>query len=582
MLRNSGLRPCAGRRILTVTGFFLMSVNALAGTYYIAANGSDSNSGTTTSTPWLHAPGMPKCTANCAAHTPVSGDRFVLRGGDTWHFGNSAAAPYTGGTWDVSNWWGTESTCVYDGTQTGCIYYGVDKTWFTGASWSRPILNADNPLSTSKVSSCAYQVGSSNNIVKIAPWTILDNFEMLGLCTSSSGGTNGDSNTYVVYGGTGTGGRGMAFELNLYIHGWTITGASTGAIPCNSIGGGYNGLQTIDHVVIDGSDSLPGACAWGVFPSFYHFKNNMIRYTTQGVGAWCHDIHDNIFEHIYNPSVPTHGNVLECNSDSDGTAVAQPQNTPNVIYNNIFRHYDPTFGSSGQVNLWVCPNTIPEYWFNNIAYDTGMSSGNFWAIAGTLQYPGCTNTGRQYMFNNTFSGGYQPCHLSGSNPTGGQYLTVVNEHLIGTTWDSPGCAGGQSDPSNITMSFATGAAQGYTLGTRGTADSDTCANDSTKPCSPTSSTNATVGKGANYQQYCTALAGYASERAISVDAATACKYGTTNACRYDTTTHSMKCPGQTPVARSASSAWDVGAYQFSGAAGSSGPVAPTSVQAVVR
>ena len=135
----------------------------------------------------------------------------------------------------------------------------------------------------------------------------------------------------------------MTFMTNIYAHGWTATttaGTGTKAQPCAIIGGGFNGLQTIDHVVIDGSDSCPGSCAWGIYPSFYHFKNSIIRYTNQGVGQWCHDIHDNIFEYMYehNPSAGSHSKCLECNNDSTGNALHQPQNTPNVFYNNVFRH----------------------------------------------------------------------------------------------------------------------------------------------------------------------------------------------------------------------------------------------------
>ena len=105
--------------------------------YFIASNGADTNNGTSEATPWLHAPGMPNCANNCAAVTPSAGNGFIFRGGDTWHFGASTS-PATGGTWDVSNWWGNISSCVYEGTQTGCIYYGVDKTWYTGAAWAAP------------------------------------------------------------------------------------------------------------------------------------------------------------------------------------------------------------------------------------------------------------------------------------------------------------------------------------------------------------------------------------------------------------------------------------------------------------
>ena len=53
--------------ILTVS---LITASASATTYYIAANGSDSNNGTSKTTPWLHAPGMPNCTSNCACDDP--------------------------------------------------------------------------------------------------------------------------------------------------------------------------------------------------------------------------------------------------------------------------------------------------------------------------------------------------------------------------------------------------------------------------------------------------------------------------------------------------------------------------------
>jgi hypothetical protein len=306
---------------------------------------------------------------------------------------------------------------------------------------------------------------------------------------------------------------------------------------------------------------------------FTHMKDSIIRYTTQGVGQGCHDIHDNIFEYISNPNLPTHGNILECNAEAQGS-------TPNVFYNNIMRHINSNFFSSGQVGWWFCPNTTPDYWFNNIVYDTGgYGDGNLWAIAGSIQYPNCTNTGTQKMFNNTLSGAVQPCHLGGSNPTGGQYLTVVNEHLINTPYDGTGCAGGASDASNISMTWATARIQGFTIGSAGITDADTCANDTTTPCGPTAASS-TVSAGTNHQAYCTALAGYTSEPAISTDAANACKYGTTDGCAYDTSTHSMICPAHPAVARPISGTWDVGAYQY--AAGGLGPNPPTGLSALVQ
>jgi hypothetical protein len=564
--------------------------------YFIAANGADTNSGTDESHPWLHAPGMPNCAATCltvsnslsGSATAGAGMGFIFRGGDTWHFGNSALTPYTGGTWNI-NVGGNPTTCLDERTSSGCAYFGVDPGWYSGSSWSRPILNGDNPTTgfgtTKFAASCAFQDGASNTLVATGgnrTNIYLDNFELAGLCSKDTTGGATSSDTYIAIGGTGSYGLGMIVEANLYVHGWSVTsnaGSSNNAIPCNILGGGTNGLQTITHIVVDGSDSNPSVCAWGGFPSFYHFKDSIIRYVTQGVGQWCHDIHDNVLEHFYNPFVPTHGNILECNSNSPGNAPNQPANTPNVVYNNIIRHDDPSFGPAGQVHLWLCPQAVPEYWFNNLEYD--VAGGNFWDIAGPPGYS-CPNTGGQFMFNNTLVDIVQPCHLTGSNQTGGQYLTVMNEHLINTPYDGTGCKGAASSATNVSMSSATAASQGYTTGSGGASGSaNTCANDPSTPCTPTLPTNSTVSIGANQMAYCNALASFTSESAISTDAANACKYGTTDACSYNTTTHTMNCPGHTPVARPTTLAWDSGASQFS-ATQAQLPQPPTSLLATVN
>jgi hypothetical protein len=558
--------------------------------YFIAANGLDTNTGVDETHPWLHAPGMPNCKNTCAGVTPTAGNGFIFRGGDTWHFGNSGASPYTGGTWNLDPWSGTIATCIYESTQTGCIYYGVDKTWFAGASWVRPILTGDNPTSTSLVASCPFTIPNNspfatNTLVVLAPQSILDNFEMLGVCSKDSNVTSGADDVYVAYFGTGIFGKGMFFLTNVYIHGWTATTTAwqgSNNQPGTLIGGpAVNGLATFDHIVIDGQDSNPGSFAWGTFPSFYHFRDSIIRYTNQGVGQFCHDIHDNIFEHMYNhnPGAGSHTNILECNDDNTGNAVGQPQNTPNVFYNNIVRHDDSSYVGSGQVHLWFCPETLPEYWFNNIVYD--VANTNVWDYAGPPIY-GCSGTGGQFMFNNTLVGVEQPCHVQNVNH-GGQFLTVLNEHLINTPFDggSTTACTGIADATNKAMSDATATSQGYTTGSPGNVNSNTCAHDTTTPCSPTSSGNSTVGAGGNHQAYCTTLASFSSEFAIGTEAANACKFGTTDGCAYNSITHTMVCPAQTAVARPSSSAWDVGAYQFSGSQAQA-PQAPTNLQASVQ
>jgi hypothetical protein len=506
---------------------------------------------------------------------------IILRGGDTWHEGNPSASPYTGGTWDLYTWYtnayaGNVSGCGWELANSTCLYAGVDPTWFRGSSWTRPILTGDNPAQSGSgnfVSSCAYIVPTPsgnfghNILVSISAWTILDSFELTGLCVNDSN-TNLTGNTYIAgwaYGGSASA---ESIIVNDYMHGWTATtaaGSGSSSHPVTIISGGGGVHQDFDKIVVDGSDSNPQEAAWAAFPWFHHMRDSLIQYVANGSGNNCHDIHDNIFQHMYYMLYDGHYNNLECNSDYSASG------TVNVFYNNVARHFDPSFGT-GEV-FWFCPNSTPEYWFNDLEYDV---SGQPWAIAGTLQYPGCTGTGGQYWFNSLYMvNNTLPCHGSGSDQTGGAYRTIYNLQMIGTSFDGSGCTG-FSDPSNIVMSNATATSQGYTTGSPGTAlgSTNNCANDSTTPCAPVSSSNSTVGAGHNLANnstipaavattWCQKLSSY-SEPAISTDAYNACTYGTTDGCAYNSTTHAMVCPAQTAVSRNGTGAWDVGAYQMSG------------------
>jgi len=568
--------------------------------FFVAASGSDSNSGTSESSPWAHAPGMPNCAGNCLAlrntfggsqgnfGQHVVGVGFIFRGGDTWHFGDPSQVPYTGGTY--YNGWGGGANCNYEGNTSGCFYIGVDQTWFNssvcGSSWCRPIFNGDNPPSTSAVASCAFQTGSQNQIMVLTndtqSWVYLDGIEFTGLCTNDiANAGNSSFDVYVLNNGPANSSYQppMIFKRNLYFHGWTVTtNAYNNATsqPCTILGGGNQ--EALTQTIVDGSDSIPAVCAASTFPNIQHWADNIFRYTTQIVAGTCHDIHDNIFEHFYATIGGAgqglgHGNLLECNNDGN-TGPAE------VMYNNIIRHQDPSFANSGEVLIWRCPNSTPEYWFNNLVYDAGGA----WDYAGPPNYPGCPLTGGQFMFNNTLVGTNQPCFVP-LIAGGGTYLTVFNEHVIGASYDTgtTPCIGGPSSATNILMSNSTATSQGYTTGSSGTTNSNTCANENTTPCAPTSNTNSTVTtNGTNFATpYCSAMAAMTGDTSISVDAANACMFGTTDACMYIASSHTMNCPAQPAVARPGTVAWNVGSYQFAGAQGAA-PQPPTNLQASVQ
>jgi hypothetical protein len=578
--------------------------------FFIAGNGNDSNSGTDELHPWAHSPGMITCSANCATEqTALGGGNnnggqshpgvgFIFRGGDTWHFSNPSPGdgmPYTGGV--MYSLWGSNTNCVYEGNQTGCFYWGVDTSWFNsttcGASFCRPIFDGDNPTSTAIVSSCPYptrtinpfdRTNTSNNIFVMANDTqtgvYVDNIEFTGLCSNDTtdSGRNANNDTYLID-GSDTDPTRPNFIVNVYIHGWTVTTAEINAgnsMPnCTVIGGGS--FRVMDHLVIDGADSNGRICNAFQWPRVMHMRDSLVRYTVNINTAAYHDVHDNVIEHFAGGIPTTHGNFWENNADYAASG------SVNVWYNNVMRHNDPSFASQGYVGQWFCPNTTPEYWFNNIQYDMAQASGVMWSVVGPPTYGGCTNAGNQYSFNNTIVDSRMSCSNDNNN-TNGQYLYIDNHHMINAGYVGTTCHGGPSSTTNVAQTDQQATTQGYTTGTSGVANNgNNCANDSTKPCSPTSASASTVGAGVNHQDYCNTLAAFTGDPSIAIDAATACRQSTTDACAYNSSTHTMTCPAQTPVARPTSGAWDSGAYQFNGVnTPPSAPSAPAGLAASVH
>ncbi len=546
--------------------YVTLSSLGITNCYYVAANGNDSNSGTSESSPWLHAPQMPNCSGNCATAQNQNdgipaGTGIIFRGGDTWHFGNSGASPYTGGVWNFN----IGQTPM--GTSAHPMYIGVDKTWYAGGSWSRPILTADNPLCNAStlgsncfqktdtygqtsfyVNSCAYQIGSQNTFLELSAlqYYIVDNFEMTGLCQSDVG-QPGHHDDYVSYGSI----RGpMTFE-DLYIHGWshlpfaglngsTACTATTVCVNIFAFTGGANGTvapDTIYNNVVDGSDS-DGPGAGLCFGGFTNEAYNVFRYTSQCIPNPIHTFHDNLYEYFFENG---HSNMIEALNDSPGT---------NAIYNNVFRHIENNVTSGGGVGIWLSPHPgTTDYLFNNLMYDVGdleyINVGNY-----------NTNYGNETFFNNTFQINPSQTIFNCEYLIGGT-LTNTNNHLIDNESPYLGPCSTLVTTNPLVQTNATATADGYT-----TAE--------TYAYSPPTASSPTVGAGANVQSYCSTLATAAQSDPTLANAASACASDTTYACTYNTANHTVSCPDRTVTARPASASWDIGAYQYSASGGGSG------------
>jgi hypothetical protein len=536
--------------------------------FFIAASGLDTNNGTTESTPWLHAPGMPNCSNTCGSTTPAAGEGFVFRGGDTWHEGNSSASPYTGLSGGKSwawSWAGTSGSCNLDATagaivKTSCIYIGIDQTWFTGGSWTRPKFFDDNTPTTVQPSSCTYANDGNTMLFQVAGagYNIFDNLEFYGACwtTTAAGAMIQVS-------------QGVTEVTNSYFHGEMMGAALNCATLGSCTGGdpdgdeftmiaqaGSPGYVKIDHNVFDNSDGTCGSGACEVDPNTHSIgkvlgvgteiaSNVFYEVSNVYVGGSAPSFHDNFLYYIGESTSNTHGNLYEQQGGGSHD---------NFVYNNL--SYVSPIGQGWDMNCsagsYVCA------YFNNVQYlyrpnftsgvpsDAGNASDCY-----LLEEAGFSSGSRTYQFwNNTT---VSSCQMSQKNITATTNFT--NNHFVGM--GTPGTISNFSTIStnnevagDIFQSTATATSQGYVAGNN---------------YAPTSMSNATVGAGSNLTSTCSGLS--------NSIAAAACKKSIVSV-TYNQTNHTAN--DGTGVARPSSGAWDAGAYQFSSTVCNAPTASPTS------
>lgn len=580
-------------------------------TCYISfSTGNDSWDGTSkvfvsgTIGPWKHVKGMLGATGNAASQAPVAGDSYILMGGDIW--------PNASLGWLI-NYSGTGSTTPVGCTGTGCIYIGVDQTYFTGASWSRPILDGGS-------TAVGNNSGFAGTFVRIFANNIkFDNIEFTGLFwtgTSSLG-----TQAYMVL-ATGTPGKGVNVEYsNLYMHNW-----SHAAYPiakqndCGVVGdtnpyANNNVGSSIHDSIFDGSGETTGTggctAIFGGPPYIYNnqFTNVGSCSITNGTLA----IYGNTCENV-GPTfdlTPAHTNGFEVNAGPDV-----------MVYNNVIRHL-----GNGTLGLFVgVYSGYNSYIFNNVIYDTdtGNSVDPGWATIGnaipianivgngatavvtctancfagvngtytitgnsqagfnttvtataitptTFSFASATNatgTGGTFLCAHsgnacTVSGGFQfynnteECGQN-SNPTaaclnfGTQLLasTVQNNHFITSAGGNiANCTSGGWCQNTATTPTVTT----NILQTKTTANGQGYSSGQTNPFSPTLG-GSTILAGTDSTSFCTAVT------AIDTIAGAACASSTTAGVIYNTTSHTVTVPFLATLPRGVTP--DAGAYQF--------------------
>ena len=420
-------------------------------------------------------------------------------------------------------WW------QWTGNSSSPIYIGVDPTWFTGSSWTRPIFTCGG-------GSCSYTANGGGFYTDWSgvQYVTVDDIEFTGLYEGCSANPE-----YVqMYGSYDTVERS-------YFHGWSHAaqscGASDGSVAISQstcCGGGIG--DVIHDNVIDGSDTTEDMM-YAISGNPTTIYNNVIKYVTNGTNGSFNDAHMNWIGPIVlcYTSGGCHQNSMQNSAATSGNYI--------LIYDNIITG-NPAGGS---VKLWVgqgsgSTSSTVSYVFNNIlfnnVYGNDVDLGQNEANLGTVN-----------IFNNTFECDGAGC-VTGMTSSG-VTMTVnwTNNHCIitsGPCVNSPGGVVAVNIASSLNQTVKTANGQGYLQG----------AAQAWEPaigCTP--ATCSTMQTGTSQNSTCNTLSG------ISATAGAACQNATGYACTYNTTNHTVSCPASTPkpVSRPLSGIWDIGAYQTS-------------------
>lgn len=491
--------------------------------WFVSSSGSDTNTGTTESAPWAHAPGMPTCTGNCASTSPGAGDGFIFEGGDSWDNSNF--------TWTIGG----------SGTSANPLYFGVDKTWYSGASWTRPSFTV-SPQGNG---------GNQGIILLDKTHVTIDGFELKHLVTASS------SFRALVYIECSS----YILVENSFLHDWNTTATADdayGALFNNNYSGCTGDGDIASHDIISNSE-------WtGIHPSGVAVREWDVEYSV------IHDVssaqlfgrsHDSLYYNVSYPSTNDsfdatyHMNTIYLQHGGDGGTYSD--NTM-WVYNDVI--YDVSQGeTSGAI---YDDNCSTSYIFNNVIW--GVYNDYAINIDPELGSGSC---GTYYIWNNTVE---VPAANATPSPIGVTYrsyvkadtVTVQNNHGISS---SPYLVAGSGNVVTLTQT-------NNLLQTSSTATADGYASSQTYAFSPTSGSSPTVGVGTNLTS---------SWPTGPFDGETPSANDTTYACTYTESTETINCPKRMSQMRPSSGRWDVGAYEF-GSSTSSAPQPPAGLIATVN
>ncbi len=396
---------------------FLIAQVSQAATYYIDySGGSDSNSGTSKSSPWKRSPGM---AGFSHSYSHSAGDRFIFKGGVTW--------PKTCFTMTIS---------VGGSSASSRDYYGVDQSWYSGTGWSRPVFDFQQS-----------SLGGAGVYFNGGSWLQFDNIELKNYQILANPNSYGPSSIKIY-------GTGELIISNCYIHDWNqpspITSGSDGA------GGGgvafYSGGNIeVTYCKFDQA-GVSGKCGASV-RNVGNVNHCEFSNTTQGVlGGGL--ISDCSFHDFPAPSDPaSHCNAIE---------------TFNIttVYNSVFYNL-----SSQTAPMLFNPDAIHQKGISRVYNCVMWNTGGQTPICLDAQNVDATAMAGEYLevYNCTISSGGTPIRLGyrTSSPFGG--ITVKNCHLITSStpigYNSPAAGFGNvishAESNNLVQTASQAASAGY-------------------------------------------------------------------------------------------------------------------------
>jgi hypothetical protein len=433
-----------------------------ARTFYIDyASGSNSNSGLDKTHPWKTSPYMQtgaSCTGsgNAPSYTHAAGDQQIFKGGVTW-----PAACF-------------QMTITAGGASSAQDYYGVDLSWFSGGSFTRPLF--DLAYASLSGGNDAFQL--TNGVTHVT----IDNFEVAHQLIKVAAGYlfTGAAVHAVTYGGNTV--------KNGFFHDWAtndnFTASSYGDFGNGCLLGAISLMDSTECSDVNGyvfNGGVKHFVRWGgACENCSEVQNSKFH----DVFAGCFSVnscHDNEFYNVVSDA------QTFCNTTGAGchTQIIEDDGGANFNkwYNNVIHD------NTAAVTIFGCTG---DSIYNNVIWN----SGNF-AIMLDTHCSNSTSTSVGSVYNNTVdcsnsAGCFRYFYRSNGTPG---ILNLQNNHWITngtpvcTNNVGAGCANpvGGTQSNNITMSTSTARSEGYTYASY---------------YEPTSSTNGTVNAAVNLSALC--------------------------------------------------------------------------------